>query len=146
MTKAYLEVLCNFTDKTLEGKLADEELRRLLVATDFTKSDGTGTETMGLLDTTGALRKKREKLSERSRESHVLLERSCALQTWQPIAYEGPCLFTKSGRVLLSQIHKTTYHQWTCERFAWYEPLLIRGMMAQSISCVDGGTGTSEVG
>ena len=47
-----LEVLRNFTDKALEGQLADEELRRLLVATDFTEGDGTRPETMGLLDTT----------------------------------------------------------------------------------------------
>ena len=36
-----LEVLSNLTDETLEGKLADEELSRLLVATDLTQSDGT---------------------------------------------------------------------------------------------------------
>ena len=36
-----LEVLGNFTDQTLEGELADQELGRLLVATDLTKSDGT---------------------------------------------------------------------------------------------------------
>ena len=36
-----LEVLCDFTDKTLEWELADEELGRLLVATDLTESDGT---------------------------------------------------------------------------------------------------------
>jgi len=36
-----LEVLSNFTDKTLEGQLADEQLSGLLVATDFTESDGT---------------------------------------------------------------------------------------------------------
>ena len=36
-----LEVLCDFTDQTLEGELADQELGRLLVATDLTKSDGT---------------------------------------------------------------------------------------------------------
>jgi len=36
-----LEVLCDFTDQTLEGKLADEEFRGLLVATDLTESDGT---------------------------------------------------------------------------------------------------------
>lgn len=36
-----LEVLSNLTDKTLEWQLADEELGRLLVATDLTKSDGT---------------------------------------------------------------------------------------------------------
>ena len=36
-----LEILCDFTDQTLEGKLADEEFRGLLVATDLTESDGT---------------------------------------------------------------------------------------------------------
>jgi hypothetical protein len=49
-----LEVLGNLTDKTLEGQLADEELGRLLVATNLTKSDGTGAVTVGLLDTTGS--------------------------------------------------------------------------------------------
>jgi histone H3 len=36
-----LEVLSNFTDKTLERQLADQELSGLLVATNFTESDGT---------------------------------------------------------------------------------------------------------
>ena len=36
-----LEVLSDLTDKTLERQLADEELSRLLVATDLTESDGT---------------------------------------------------------------------------------------------------------
>ena len=49
---AYLEVLSNLTNETLEGQLADEELRALLVATDFTESDGTRPETMGLLHAT----------------------------------------------------------------------------------------------
>jgi hypothetical protein len=48
-----LEVLCDFTDQTLEGELANEELGRLLVATDLTKSDGTGLVSVRLLDTTG---------------------------------------------------------------------------------------------
>jgi histone H3 len=48
-----LEVLSNLTNKTLEGELADEELSRLLVATNLTKSDGTGAVTVGLLDTAG---------------------------------------------------------------------------------------------
>jgi hypothetical protein len=48
-----LEVLGNFSDETLEGQLADQELSRLLVTTDFTKSDRTGAVTMGLLDTSG---------------------------------------------------------------------------------------------
>lgn len=35
------EVLGDFTDQTLEGEFADQELGRLLVATDLTESDGT---------------------------------------------------------------------------------------------------------
>jgi hypothetical protein len=45
----HLEILSNFTDKPLEWELPDKQLSRLLVATDFTKSDGSGTETMGFL-------------------------------------------------------------------------------------------------
>ena len=52
-TKIGLEVLGDFTDQALEGQLADEQLGRLLVATDLTKSHGTGTVTMGLLDSSG---------------------------------------------------------------------------------------------
>jgi len=47
-----LEVLSNLTNETLEGKLPDQELGTLLVLANFTKSDGTRAETMGLLDTT----------------------------------------------------------------------------------------------
>lgn len=36
-----LEVLGNFTDKTLERQLANQELSGLLVATNLTESDGT---------------------------------------------------------------------------------------------------------
>ena len=48
----HLEVLGDLANKPLEGQLADEQLRRLLVATDFTKGDSTRPETMRLLDTT----------------------------------------------------------------------------------------------
>ena len=47
----YLEVLSDLTNKTLERQFADEEFCRLLVATNLTKSDGTGPEAMRLLDT-----------------------------------------------------------------------------------------------
>ena len=47
-----LEVLSDFTDQPLEGELADEQLRGLLVPTNLTKSDSTRPETMGLLHTT----------------------------------------------------------------------------------------------
>ena len=46
-----LEVLRDLADETLEGKLADEEVGRLLVATDLTEGDGSGAITVGLLDT-----------------------------------------------------------------------------------------------
>jgi histone H3 len=46
-----LEVLGDLTNKTLEWQLADEELGRLLVATNLTKSNGTRLIAMGLLDT-----------------------------------------------------------------------------------------------
>ena len=49
----YLEVLSDLTDETLEGELADEQLGGLLVATNFTESDGTRAEAVRLLDTTG---------------------------------------------------------------------------------------------
>jgi len=51
-TEIGLEILSNFTDKPLEWKLADEELSRLLVPSDFTKGDSSGAEPMGLLNTT----------------------------------------------------------------------------------------------
>lgn len=48
-----LEVLSNLTNQTLEGQLPDQELSRLLVATDLTESDGTRLVAVRLLDTTG---------------------------------------------------------------------------------------------
>jgi len=47
------EVLCDFPDQPLEGQLADQQLGRLLVATDLTKGDGTGAVAMGLLHAPG---------------------------------------------------------------------------------------------
>ena len=52
-----LEVLSDLTDKTLEGQLADEELGRLLVATDLTESDGTGLVAVRLLDSSSGRRR-----------------------------------------------------------------------------------------
>ena len=52
-TKIALEILGDLPDQTLEGKLADQEIRRLLVPTNLTKSDGAGTVTVGLFDTSG---------------------------------------------------------------------------------------------
>ena len=48
-----LKVLGDFSDETLEGQLTDQELSRLLVATDLTQGHRAGTVTMRFLDTTG---------------------------------------------------------------------------------------------
>jgi hypothetical protein len=50
-----LEVLSDFTHETLERELADQQLRRLLVPPNLTKSHSSGAETMRLLHTTGSL-------------------------------------------------------------------------------------------
>ena len=49
-----LEILSDLTDKSLEGKLADEKLGGLLVTTDLTKSHSTRSVSVGLLHTTGS--------------------------------------------------------------------------------------------
>jgi hypothetical protein len=48
-----LEVLGDLTDKALEGQLADEKVRRLLVTTDLTESDSSRSVTVGFLHTSG---------------------------------------------------------------------------------------------
>lgn len=47
---ANLEILCNLTHKTLKRELTDEELRGLLVATDFTQGNRTGAEAVRFFD------------------------------------------------------------------------------------------------
>ena len=47
-----LEVLSDLTNQALEGKLSDQKLSRLLVASDLTESDGTRLIPVRLLDTT----------------------------------------------------------------------------------------------
>lgn len=52
-TQVALEILCDFTDQTLKRKFADQELRRFLVPTNLTESDGTRLVAVRLLDTAG---------------------------------------------------------------------------------------------
>jgi hypothetical protein len=51
-----LKVLRNFTDEALERQLADQQLSRLLVATDLAQGYGSGPVTVGLLDAAGRRR------------------------------------------------------------------------------------------
>ena len=48
-----LELVSDFSDESLEGKFSDEEVSWLLIFSDFSKSDGSGFEAVGLLDTGG---------------------------------------------------------------------------------------------
>ena len=48
-----LEILCNLTNQTLEGELADKQFGGFLVATDFTQRNSAGSVSVGLLDTAG---------------------------------------------------------------------------------------------
>ena len=49
----HLEVLGDFTDEPLEGKLPDQKLGGLLVSPDFTQGDSPRPEPVRLLDTSG---------------------------------------------------------------------------------------------
>ena len=49
-----LEVLCDFTDESLEGQLADEQFGALLVTSDFSESDCAWPVTMWLLHSSGS--------------------------------------------------------------------------------------------
>lgn len=52
-TQVSLEVLRDLPHESLEGQLADEQLRRLLIATDFAECYSAWAEAVGLLDTAG---------------------------------------------------------------------------------------------
>ena len=53
-TEVVLELSSDLTDESLEGELSDEELGGLLETSDLAKSDGSWSEAVGLLDTSGS--------------------------------------------------------------------------------------------
>ena len=88
-----LKVLRDFTDETLEGELADEELRRLLVPTNLTKSDGTRPEAVRLLNTTSCSLVHARQAGRRLRDGVKNLRRqSYVPETWQRAACGVPYL------------------------------------------------------
>jgi len=52
-TKITLEILGDLTNQTLERKLSDEKVGTLLVSTDLSKGNGSGSVSVGLLDSSG---------------------------------------------------------------------------------------------
>ena len=53
-SKVSLEVLGDFSDKTLEGQFTDEQLRGFLVPPDLSQGHGSGPVSVGLLDASGS--------------------------------------------------------------------------------------------
>ena len=53
-TQVSLEVLGNFTDKSLEGELSDQQLGALLVATNLTQGNSSRPVSVGFLDATSS--------------------------------------------------------------------------------------------
>ena len=51
-SEVVLELRGNLSNESLEGELSDEEFGALLESSDFSESNGTGSESVGLLDTT----------------------------------------------------------------------------------------------
>jgi hypothetical protein len=49
-----VDVLSNFTNKPLEGKLSDKQLRRFLITPNFAEDCGARTESMGFLDSSSS--------------------------------------------------------------------------------------------
>jgi hypothetical protein len=95
-----LEVLSDFSDETLERQLADQELSRLLVTTDFTKSDCTGAVTMRLLDASGSVVQASDtySCSKKCEDAYVgadflaALEASCLRGALPPVDLRAVCL------------------------------------------------------
>jgi len=89
-----LEVLGNFPDETLEGELADQELSRFLVTTDFTEGDGTGAVTMGLLDTSGSVyvSVRLQKRTYVGADFLAALDASCLRGALPPVDLRAVCL------------------------------------------------------
>jgi hypothetical protein len=56
-SKITLEVLGDFTDQSLKWKLADEQVSRFLVTTDFTKGNGSRSVSVRLFDASGCRRR-----------------------------------------------------------------------------------------
>ena len=64
-----LEVLGNLTNQALEGEFADQEVSRLLVASDLTESDGSGSVAVRLLHSASGRRRLAGSLRQRAREA-----------------------------------------------------------------------------
>ncbi len=100
--KIGLEILSDLTDETLEGKLADEEIRRLLELADFTKSDGSGPVAMGLLDASW----------RRGADLRAALVASCLRGALPPVDLRAVCLV----RAIVVDEVAQRFESWVAQR------------------------------
>jgi hypothetical protein len=84
--------LRNFTNETLEGKLPDKKLSRLLIATNFAESDSSRAETMGLLHTAGGLQQHKSDRKLTNKDQQHPQQFSAPLMTLQRVVYGALCL------------------------------------------------------
>jgi hypothetical protein len=124
-TTTHLKVLGDLTDKSLEGKFANEKFGRLLVPPDFTQSDGSGPETVRLLDSTSDVLKQYESVSIAATGKSLHQPGLSFWRLWWRVAYEEPFLKTLSVHNTTINAASDTNLPWTCEQFAWYGPLMI---------------------
>ena len=98
-SKIGLEVLCNFPNETLEGQFTDQKLSRLLVTTDFTERDCTGTVTMRLLDTSRSIKSAMVFLNVGyvGADFRAALEASCLRGALPPVDLRAVCLVRAIG-------------------------------------------------
>ena len=106
-TQIGLEVLRDLTNQTLEGKLTNQQISRLLVTTNLTESDGSRAVTMRLFDTAGC-RWYEEKRAVSRRYAGV-----CRATYWQVRSYERPWWRAACEELFL---------RWTCVLFVWFGP------------------------
>jgi len=114
-TATNLEVLSDLTNETLEWEFTDEELRRFLIPTNLTKSDGTRAEPVRLLHATSCGLKG---LNQPSAHDHIsddddadidvndakiiyIRRQQSYERLWLRVAYGGPCLDMTSQNLLI---------------------------------------------
>jgi hypothetical protein len=114
-TATDLEILSDLTNETLEWEFTDEELRRFLIPTNLTKSDGTRAEPVWLLHATSCSLKGLNQPSARDHNSDdddrnidvddakiiYIRRRQSYERPWWRVAYGGPCLDMTSQNLLI---------------------------------------------
>ena len=101
-TQICLEILSDFSHKTLEGQLADQQLSRLLVTTDLTKRECTRPVTMRFLDSAGDR-------SALTTSYELPLRRAVYVELFHQLIFEQLALYEPSSMPKLSDIGNISF-------------------------------------